>query len=325
MKVKKALFVFLCVLIYFGISSWGFYGHRRINRMAVLSLPPEMIGFYKANIEFITAHAIDPDKRRYASKNEAPRHYIDIDHYAKEGGDPFKLMPRYWKDAVEKYTEDTLKAYGIVPWHVSSMTYYLQKAFEERDANAILRLSADLGHYIADAHVPLHTTENYNGQMTGQKGIHGLWESSIPEIKADDYDYLVGRATYIRSPINTIWEAVEASHSHVEDVLRLEKELHHEFPSDQKYIMNQRGQNLVQQYSKEYVNQYDQRMGNMVEERMRKAIGLIGSYWYTAWVNAGQPNLTDISKQLDKEALEEEINRELKGADEKIIGRSHEN
>ena len=64
------------------IYSWGFFGHKKINRMAVFTLPPEMIKFYKKNIEYITEHAVDPDKRRYAVEGEAPRHYIDIDHYA---------------------------------------------------------------------------------------------------------------------------------------------------------------------------------------------------------------------------------------------------
>ncbi len=42
---------------------WGFFGHRRINRMAVFTLPPGLIPFYKKNLEFITEHAVDPDKR----------------------------------------------------------------------------------------------------------------------------------------------------------------------------------------------------------------------------------------------------------------------
>ncbi|MFB1021768.1 MAG: hypothetical protein QMC40_03290, partial [Vicingaceae bacterium] len=96
-----ASFVFIAVMLV--CQSWGFYGHKRINRMAVFTLPPEMVGFYKKNIEYVTAHAVDPDKRRYASKGEAPRHYIDIDHYAKEGQNVFKIMPRNWFDAVEKF------------------------------------------------------------------------------------------------------------------------------------------------------------------------------------------------------------------------------
>jgi hypothetical protein len=286
--------------------------------MAVFTLPPQMIGFYKENIEYITAHAVDPDKRRYASKNEAPRHYIDIDHYAKEGENPFDNMPRYWKDAVEKYTEDTLQAYGIVPWHVSKMVGYLTYAFKNKDANAILRTSADLGHYIGDAHVPLHTTENYNGQLTGQRGIHGLWESRIPEITAENFDYLVGRSSYIKYPIHAIWDAVEESNSHLDSVLLIEKDLTRKFPVDQKYAFEQRGQSTVKQYSKEYALAYDIRMGDMVEARMLKAIQMVGSLWFTAWVNAGQPNLEEIGSNIDKMKLEEE----KKALDESINGKS---
>ena len=88
----------------FAISSdsqkrWGFFAHKRVNRVATFTLPQEMFGFYKEHIEYLTEHAVDPDKRRYAVDGEAPRHYIDIDHYVKEGEDPFEIMPRGWTDA----------------------------------------------------------------------------------------------------------------------------------------------------------------------------------------------------------------------------------
>ena len=126
-------------------------------------------------------------------KEEAPRHYIDIDHY---GQNPFQVMPRKWTDAVEKFSEDTLLTYGIVPWHIQTVYNRLVKVFEEKDIDYILKNSADLGHYVSDAHVPLHTTENYNGQLTNQKGIHAFWESRLPELFPDNYDYLVGTAEY---------------------------------------------------------------------------------------------------------------------------------
>src|SRR5690554_923646 len=304
MKRFKVLFsVVLLLALTVLLQSWGFYAHRRINRMAVFSLPPEMIGFYKSNIEYLTAHAVDPDKRRYAAKGEAPRHYIDIDHYAKDGENPFEAMPRRWRDAVEKYSEDTLQAYGIVPWHIASVTNWLTNAFKEKNAKRILQLSADLGHYIADAHVPLHTTKNYNGQMTGQKGIHGLWESRIPELTADGFDYLVGRAKYIESPLEAAWKIVEESHAYVDSVLLIEKALTRSFPTDQKYAFESRGQSTVKQYSRSFAMAYNNRMGNMVESRMRKAIAMVGNLWYTAWVNAGQPDMDELLLGVDKEKL----------------------
>ena len=143
-------------------AMWGFFGHKKINRISIFTLPNEMFGFYKEHIEYITEHAVDPDKRRYAVDGEAPCHYIDLDHFYLKGEDPYKIMPKTWKAAVEKFSEDTLQAYGIVPWHIQRMKYRLQKAFERKNVDLILKYSADIGHYIGDAHVPLHTTENYN-------------------------------------------------------------------------------------------------------------------------------------------------------------------
>lgn len=198
-------------------SNWGFFAHERINRLAVFTLPPEMIGFYKANIQYITEASVNPDRRRFSSVDEAPRHYIDLDHY---GDSALYKMPRYWQAAVQKYSEDTLKAYGIVPWHINRMYYSLKEAFLIRDPERILKISAELGHYIADAHVPLHTTENYNGQLTGQEGIHAFWESRLPELFSDDFDYFVGKAEYISNPQAAAWNAIQSAHLTVDSVDR---------------------------------------------------------------------------------------------------------
>ena len=285
---------------------WGFFGHKRINRIAVFTLPQEMFGFYKDHIEYLTEHAVDPDKRRYAVDGEAQCHYIDLDHYYKPGEDPFTIMPRRWYDAVAKFTEDTLQTYGIVPWHINVMKLKLQKAFETKNVDLILKYSADIGHYIGDAHVPLHTTENYNGQMTGQRGIHGLWESRLVEVNAEDYDYFVGKGKYVKSIVDFAWEAVEASHLALDSVLRIEKELTAEFPSDKKYSFEQRGNVTISVYSYDFSQEYHKRMNGMVERRMRAAIIAVGSIWYTAWVDAGQPDLSTLQNvQPSAELLEE--------------------
>lgn len=289
-------------------EAWGFYGHKRINRMAVFTLPPEMIGFYKKHIEYITEHAVDPDKRRYSIPEEAPRHYIDIDHY---GPTAFDSMPKFWKKAVAKYSEDTLNAYGIVPWWIDVMTYRLADAFRQGDVDRILRLSAELGHYVGDAHVPLHTTENYNGQLTNQHGIHGFWESRVPEVYGEQYDYFVGRAFYVESVINTSWDIVKASHAQVDSVLQLEAALTKSTPSDRKYAFEQRGNVTIKTYSQEFTSAYNRALNGMVERRMRASILMVGSLWYTAWINAGQPDLSkledkDVSDSAKKAQEEEE-------------------
>jgi hypothetical protein len=280
--------------------SWGFYGHKRINRMAVFTLPPEMLTFYKQHIEFITNHAVDPDKRRYGVEGEAPRHYIDIDHYGEHA---FDSVPKYWKQAIAKYSEDTLMAYGIVPWQIEKHYYKLLNAFKDENVDRILQYSTEIGHYIGDAHVPLHTTENYNGQLTGQRGIHGFWESRIPETKAEDYDYFVGRAVYIESPIKTAWKIVYASHLAVDSVLKFEAVLNSNFPQDQKYAYENRGNVMQKVYSAEYTNKYDLMIKGQVERRMRESIIMVGSMWYTAWVNAGKPNLEKLGKQEVSDSL----------------------
>lgn len=292
--------------------------------MAVFTLPPEMIKFYKKNIEYITEHAVDPDKRRYAVEGEAPRHYIDIDHYVHDGGDPFEVVPRKWNDAVEKFTEDTLQAYGIVPWHVNLMMIKLTKAFEAKDVDRILKLSADIGHYIGDSHVPLHTTENYNGQLTGQRGIHGFWESRLPELKSKDYDYFVGRAEYVENILDDEWETVKQSFAAKDSVLEFERILNNKFPQDQKYAYENRGRTLVKTYSEDYSNKYHEMLDGMVERRLTRSIIKVGSYWYTAWVNAGQPNLEELlDKKPSQELLDEDLKLDKEYQNGKIKGREH--
>jgi hypothetical protein len=320
--------LFLLVLFAFGFmqetnkKKWGFFGHKKINRMAVFTLPVSMIGFYKYHIDYITDHAVDPDKRRYAVEGEAECHYIDIDHYAKNGEDPFKLVPKKWTKAVEKFTEDTLHAYGIVPWHIEVMMYRLTNAFKEENIERILKLSADIGHYIGDAHVPLHTTENYNGQLTGQKGIHGFWESRIPELMSEDYNYFVGKATYIKNVNEFAWKVVEESHSQVDSVLQFEKKLSAGFDQDKKYSYENRGNVLVQVYSEDYSKTYSKQLQNMVERKMRKSIIAVGSIWYTAWVNAGQPDLNKlVGKKIDLDALKEPMNLDSAYTHGKVKGR----
>ncbi|MEO1451457.1 MAG: zinc dependent phospholipase C family protein, partial [Bacteroidota bacterium] len=270
---------------------WGFWAHQRINRMAVFTLPPEMLGLYKRHIAYLTAHAVDPDKRRYAIDGEAPRHYIDIDHY---GQMPFDNVPRRWYDAVEALSEDTLMAYGIVPYHLVNGWYDLKSAFEARDIPRIMKLSADLGHYIGDAHVPLHTTENYNGQLTGQKGIHGFWESRLPELFGTNYDYLAGRAYYIEDIVQEGWDAVLESHQALDSVLYLEKRLSQRFPDDRRYGYETRGAATMRVYARPYAEAYHRALDGMVERRMRKAIRRVGAYWYSAWKAAGSPELDEL-------------------------------
>lgn len=288
---KKAVILFLiAILIQANHQSyaWGFWAHKRINRIAVFTLPPEMFAFYKNHIDYLTEHAVDPDKRRFSDQSEAPRHYIDLDHF---GTLPFDSFPRKWHDAVAKYSEDTLLAYGIVPWHIQKTYYRLVEAFKEKSTDKVLKYSADIGHYIADAHVPLHTTENYNGQFTGQQGIHAFWESRLPEMFGDTYNYYVGKATYIENPLAYVWEAVISSHIALDSVLTFESKLSKGFPEDQKYSFMERNGTMVRNYSNAYSEAYHSMLEGQVERRIQQSIRAVGSIWMSAWIEAGQPIL----------------------------------
>src|ERR1700761_1851119 len=202
--------------------SWGFFAHRRVNRIAVFTLPKGMIGFYKANIDYLTEHAVDPDKKRYVDSTEGSKHFLDADHYGKK---PFEVLPERWAEAERRYSADSLDKYGTVPWTIQHYYYKLVQAFKDKDTMDILKTSAYLGHYIADANVPLHMTENYNGQLTNQIGIHALWESRIPELFSDGYNYYAGRAKYIENPLNEAFKICRASFKSVDSVLLFERRL----------------------------------------------------------------------------------------------------
>jgi hypothetical protein len=275
-------------------SSWGFYAHYRINRLAVFTLPKAMAGFYRANIEFITEHAISADKRRYVDSTEAPRHFLNADHYGKK---PFNVIPQNWDDAVLKYSADTIVKYGTLPWTIQNNYYRLVKAFKEHDTTAILNTSANLGHYIADAHVPLHLTQNYNGQLTNQTGIHALWESRLPELFGIHYNYYAGKAHYIQDPLSEAFKICRGSFKSVDTVLRFERILNRSFPPDKKYALVMHGKKYVKDYSVTYARAYQKILRGMVERRMRSAILAVGSYWYSAWIDAGQPDLNKLIKQ----------------------------
>lgn len=314
-----ALFVFCSQQCF----CWGFYAHRKINQLAIFLLPPEMMVLYKPNSHFLEEHAVDPDKRRYAVPEEGARHYIDIDHY---GTYPYDSLPRRWNEAVAKYSEDSLNAYGIVPWWLQTMLYRLTEAFKEKNQAKILRLSAEIGHYIADSHVPLHATKNHNGQYTGQRGIHGFWESRIPELLAEkQWDFFIGKAGHIKNPAAFIWSSVLESAAAADTVLKLEKELTINFPADQKFAFEERNGITIRQYSTAFSIAYDAKLKGMIERRMRQSVYAVASFWYTAWVNAGQPNLTKLSnKEFSAEELKafEELNNSWKKAT--IKSREHE-
>ena len=256
-----------------------------------------MIGFYKHHMSTIIERSVNPDKRRYINENQGPRHFIDLDAY---GSDPLAQLPKKWQEAIEQYGDSTLIQHGIVPWHMVRVKYYLTQAFLNQDADQILKISADLGHYVGDAHVPLHTTSNYNGQKTNQRGIHGFWESRLPELFDQQYDLFVGKAEYIENVNDAAWNAVANAHLALDSVLIFEAQISQEFSPTKKYSFEVRGNQTVKVYSYEFSEAYHQRLQGMVERKMRASIKLIADLWFTCWVDGGQPTLNKLILEDNK-------------------------
>ena len=281
-------------------QKWGFFGHKKITELAIYTLPLPVIAFYKSYGAQIVEQSVSADKRRYVIELEGPRHYIDLDLYAEKDS-----LPKYWRGAVDRFGEDSLHARGVVPWHTQLTFQRLVTAMAEHDINRIIRYSADLSHYIADAHVPLHTTSNYNGQLSDQIGIHGFWESRLPELFAEDYDFFVGSADYLPDTQKAIWEAVFQANTLVDSLLVLDLDLTQRIGEDNKYAFEQRGRSTVKVASRRFSKEYHDAFP-MVEGQMRAALKMVGDFWYTAWIEAGQPDLLSNAKAINADVADQE-------------------
>ncbi len=274
-------------------AAWGFFGHKTINRLAVFSLPEEMYPFFRFHIHELSLLAVKPDQRRYVVPEEGERHFIDIDAY------PDSILLAWQRDPyyADSIPADWFRDHGALPRQVMIHKNMLTSAMLKGESGNVIRLAAELGHYIADAHVPLHTTENYDGQLTGQQGIHGLWESRLPELLITLYDLFTRRARYLYDPQAAIWQAVTDSNNAVDSVLFLERELAGSFGN---HIMTHdtRGLQTTRQYSPEFARAYDHALSGMVERRMRASIQMTADFWYTCWVDAGMPVMNDVELRV---------------------------
>lgn len=265
---------------------WGFYAHKKINYLAVFTLYYPLNKFFKSEIELLQEYAVLPDERRYVMDEEAQRHYIDLDQYKNR-----TIKFKSYEEIIKIIDKDTLIAHGMVVWYIPIAYQKLKFAFQKKDKNQIIKYAAELGHYVADAHVPLHTTSNYDGQKTNQTGIHGFWESRIPELLGDQLEEWIGPAEYISNVQEKAWEYVLGSNQLVKDLLDREKELNAKYPPGKKYSFEQRGKTLVKNYAKNYAIEYHKLLKNSIEYRFNESVKQVGSLWYSAWLEAGQPEL----------------------------------
>lgn len=289
-------------------SSWGFLGHRTIHQLAIYELPPSMRYFFHRNIDEVVKKSVRPDQRRSADKEEAPKHYIDLELF---GDSAAWRMPLLWKDALKKYGKDSLLKWGYLPYYVITMKEKLTTAFRSGNKDSVLFYATDLGHYISDAHVPLHVTENYDGQLSGQKGLHSLWESMIPEIELNQYDLRSRhKARYLKHPERDIWRTIRQSYKLLHDVLAEEKAVTKTFTEKDKYRVQTRNNREYKSYTSAFAKAYSARLGNTINKQLISSANLVADFWYTSWVDAGCPNLNKSiqwqGKKKEKRDLQEE-------------------
>ncbi len=288
------LFVVLLICSIPLVYGWGAWGHKHINRAAVLSLPAEMRQFYYDHIDFLTEGSVVPDLRRALlnDKAEPARHYIDIEDFNAS----VDALPRTVKEAYAKYDSAFLNKSGYLPWYIQSLMDRLTLAFTRKNKSEILFLSAELGHYMGDAHVPLHTSSNHDGQLTNQKGIHSLWESRLAETFGDNYNFYTGEAKYIDDIISEIWRIIKQSHMAADTLLSVERQLRSNFPKEEMYKKDSAGKQLLRfnqpVLSETYISKFHDVLNDMVQRQMRLSAIDLSNFWYTAWVNGGKPDLS---------------------------------
>ncbi len=287
-RITAFLFVSIALTLVSQIAlGWGFWAHRVINKEAVSLLPEPLKDFYDANVDYVSAHASDPDMRRDVVKDEKYYHYIDIDRY---GDYPNFDVPHSYEEAVKKYSAETILKNGIVPWIVGWEVDSLSAAMKAKDVPLVLHLSADLGHYVADMNVPLHTTQNYDGQMTGNIGVHSRWESGVPEHFGESYDFSgIDSARFIKDPVGHAFDILVHSYSLLNDVFKADSLAKLGIPRDSLYRIENKDGRREYIYSNEYYNKFNSKLNGMVESQVRMATREVASYWYTAWVKAGKP------------------------------------
>jgi hypothetical protein len=265
--------VFFVALVAGGNAfAWGPGAHRMINNWAVQTLPPEVRVFFAANRQYLADHSNDPVEWMEKDRYERKQHYIYLDKY---GRFPYLDLPHSFKSAIERYGSGRINRNGLLPWHIGEFSLRLTNALKAQDWEEAKEVAAALGHYVADAHDPLHTTENYDGQLTGQAGLEERFGSQVVDRYKSFFILRPEPALKIADPTEYAFEAVLESHTWVDQIIL----------ADRLAVRDLMG------YNDDYYDRFYSRIGSLMFRQINLAIRDTGSYWYTAWLNAGRPTL----------------------------------
>lgn len=272
LAIGLALLLLLVLVALSSAFGWGDNAERLITNKAVDTLPDEMQPFFAANRQFIVQHVTDPDEAE--SKNPADQHneFIQLDHY---GQFPFTALPRSYTAAVSKYTRRSLETYGLLPWQIGLYSKRLTDAFREHNWNDVKLSAASLSHYVASAHDPFSTTVNGDGKLSGQPGVNNRFGTGLVDRYQLFFFVHPNEALFIHDPTDHAFEMALSAHTWIENIL----------------LADIRSHQGLTGYTDEYYDRFYAQAGAVLVRQLSDASTDVGSYWMTAWINAGRPAL----------------------------------
>lgn len=270
MKILNRLLIILFIPL--TIFSWGDKGHKKITELAFKMLPAE-IGFTEAAKKEIIARSVDPDYRKKEDPSEPNKHFIDIDFY-KEFLDG--QMIKSHDSLLTIYPDSIVTKMGMLPWATLNTFDKLVGAFKSKDIGKITLYVFDLAHYVGDGHQPLHTTLNYNGQLTSQKGIHFRYEIEMfdKNINLFDEKFLEMEPVYVNNKLDYIFDYITESNSFVDVILSADK------------FAYKKSKNV---FDDEYYRLLWFRAKYLTIDQVNSSAFALASLIYTAWLDSGKP------------------------------------
>jgi hypothetical protein len=253
-------------------AAWGANGHKLIVNQAVDTLPADIRYFFEGNRSILLQHVTDPLEAIEKTPSERHHHFLYLDKY---GRFPFDSLPRNYKAAVAKYTKAKLEANGLLPWQVGVYSEKLTEAMKAGRWEEARLDAAILANYVAEAHDPFNTTENFDGRLTAQPGINERFGKTLIDKYSSFFPMRPNDAVYINDPTDRAFEACLSSHSWLEIILLADRN-------------SRRGENS---YNDDYFDRFYNQAAAILIRQLSDAATDVGSYWLTAWVNAGRPQL----------------------------------
>ena len=269
---RNAIALLLCVCVAVAAFGWGDDSHRAISRGAAVILPDEVRPFFLVNSDFIARHSTDPDYIPNRTAAQRAEHFLDIDSY---GAPPFKDLPHDRAELEKKFGADSVVEHGLLPWTVNREFDRLAKAFRERDWAEARLAAAFLSHFVADTTMPLHATRNYDGQLTGNNGVHRRIEVEMVARYHDVSMIAPSAITEISDPVEWTFQEIERSLSFCPAFLKADTEARLAAPLD----------------SEAYYLKLNDGAGEIVDARTRDAANAVAGFWLAAWQKAGRPAL----------------------------------